>query len=342
MYGVKASRSWLPVFLLLPGLTAGQAPASTNAPDEIIVIGRQPGPPLWRVLDGDRVLWIFPRLTPVPKGMVWESDKVAAVIAQAEEMIELPNIGADVSPRLYLNPVNLVRGMRLAKKLSRDPAGRTLPQQLPPELYSRFRAIEAKYFPKDSERLEELRPALAAGRMVGIVQSKEGLVGDDDIQKTIARLIRRNRDATRTAIEVKIDLQGGFGDLAKRAEQLTASLDPALELECFESQLRRMENDIDTMRRRANSWARGYVDDFRGVALPGGEDDSCRALVLSSSERSVLVEARAKLESLWLTNAVRALRTHRTTFAILPIADLLRSDGPIAQLKARGYEVREP
>ncbi len=330
------------MLLLSPGLVVAQGPAGTNAPDEIVVIGRQPGPPLWRVLDGDRVLWIFPQLAPVPKGMVWESDKVAAVIAQAEELLELPNIGADVSPRLYLNPVNLFRGMRLAKKLSRDPAGRTLQQQLTSELYARFRAIEAKYFPKDSDRLEELRPALAAGRMVGIVQSKEGLVADDDIQKTIARLVRRNRDVKRTAIEVKIDLEGGFGDLAKRAEQLTASLDPALERECFESQLGRMENDLDKMRRRANSWARGSVEDFRGVALPGGEDDSCRALVLSSSERSVLVEARAKLESLWQENALRALHTHRATFAILPIADLLRSDGPIAQLRARGYEVREP
>jgi len=339
---MKVARAWLLVFLLSPGLVAGQGAASASAPDEIIVTGRQPGPPLWRVLDGDRALWIFPQLAPVPKGMVWESDKVAAVIAQAQEVLELPNIGADVPPRLYLNPVNLFRGMRLAKRLSRDPAGRTLKQQLPPELYSRFRAIEAKYFPNDSERFEELRPALAAGRMVGIVQSKEGLGPDDDIRKTLARLIRRNRDIVRTAIEVKIDLEGGFGDLAKRAEALTASLDPALELECFDGQLRRMENDIDKMRRRANSWARGYVDEFRGVSLPGGEDDSCRALVLSSSERSVVVDARAKLESLWLANAVRALHDHRTTFAILPIADLLRSDGPIAQLKAKGYEVREP
>jgi hypothetical protein len=340
--GVKAARAWLLVFLLPPGLVEGQGAASTDAPDEIIVTGRQPGPPMWRVLDGDRVLWIFPQLAPVPKGMVWESDKVAAVIAQAQEVLELPNIGADISPRLYLNPVNLFRGMRLAKKLSRDPAGRTLEQQLPPALYSRFRAIETKYLPNDSSRFEELRPALAAGRMVGIVQSKEGLGGDDDIRKTLARLIRRNRDVVRTSIDVKIDLEGGFSDLAKRAEALTASLNPALELECFEGQLSRMENDIEKMRRRANSWARGYVDEFRSVSLPGSEDDSCRALVLSSSERSVVVEARAKLESLWLTNAVRALRAHRTTFAILPIADLLRSDGPIAQLKASGYEVREP
>jgi hypothetical protein len=339
---VKAFPVWLVALILASGFAAGQSAEAPSAPDEIIVTGRQPGPPLWRVQDGERALYIFPQLVPVPKGMVWESDKVAAVIAQAEEVIELPNIGADLSPRVYLNPVNLFRGMHLAKKLSRDPGGRTLQQQLPPELYARFRALEARYFPKDPERLEEQRPAVAAGRMVGLVQSKEGLGNDDDIKKTLARLIRRNGNAKRTAIEAKLDLEGGFGDIARRAEALTASLDPKLELECFERQLGRMENDIDKMRRRANSWARGYVDEFRGVSLPGGEDDVCRALVLSTTESSSLTELRARLERLWLENAVRALRTNRTTFAIVPIGELLRSEGPIAQLKAMGFEVHEP
>ena len=255
---MKTARQWLLVLLLSPAIAVGQGATNANAPDEIIVTGRQPGPPMWRVLEGDHVLWIFPQLAPVPKGMLWESDKVAAVIAQAQEVLELPNIGADISPRLYLNPLNLFRGMRLAKKLSRDPAGRTLQQQLPPELYTRFRALEAKYFPKDPEKLEEQRPGVAGVRMVGLVQAKEGLGNDDDIRKTLARLIRRNGAAKRTVIEVKIDLEGGFGDLARRAEQLTASLDPALELECFQSQLSRMENDIDKIRRRKDAFERDY------------------------------------------------------------------------------------
>jgi hypothetical protein len=330
------------VWLSLCGTAAAQEAAPAEAPDEIVVTGRQPGPPLWRVADGDHVLWIFPQLSPVPKDMVWQSDRVAAVIAQAQEALGLPNFGADVSPRLYLNPVNLIRGMRLAKRLSRDTAGRTLEEVLPPDVYSRFVALEAKYFPNDAERFEELRPAFAAGRMVGKVESEEGLVGDEGIMKTIDRMIRRNRGIARTEIEVKVNLEGGFGTLAKRAEELTASLDPALERQCFESQLRRMENDIDAMRRRANAWARGYVDEFRGVPLPGGDDDSCLALIVASSERNTIVESRAKLESLWLENAERALRANRTTFAILPIAELLRSEGPIAKLRAQGYEVREP
>ncbi|HEX5048458.1 MAG TPA: TraB/GumN family protein [Gammaproteobacteria bacterium] len=330
------SLSWL-----LPQLAAAQAPVSPDAPDEIVVTGRQPGPPLWRVVNGDHVLWIFPQLAPVPKDMVWDSDKVAAVIAQSQEALDMPDIGADISPRLYLNPINLFRGARLAKRLSSDASGRTLAQTLPPDVHARFQALGAKYFPKDAGELEALRPAFAAGRMVGIVESKEGLGGDAGIMKTIDKLIRRS-DAKRTEIKVDVDLKGGFGDLAERAEAMLASLDPALELQCFENQLARMENDIDEMRQRANTWARGYIDQFRGVVLTGSDEDTCLALIVASSERDTIEATRAKLENLWLDNAERALRANRGTFAILPIAELLRPDGPIAKLRAKNYDVREP
>ena len=118
--------SGLPLLLLswlLPGIAAAQSAAPAEPPDEIVVTGRQPGPPLWRVSNGDHVLWIFPQLAPVPKGMVWESNKVAAVIAQAQEALGMPDIGADFSPRVYLNPINLFRGARLEKRLSGTPSG---------------------------------------------------------------------------------------------------------------------------------------------------------------------------------------------------------------------------
>jgi hypothetical protein len=339
---MKALKFLLPLLLLAPGLAAGQTDATTAAAEEIIVTGRQPGPPMWRVSNGENVLWIFPQLATVPKDMIWESAKAATVIAEAQEVLELPSISANASPVLYMNPVNLFRGMRLAKRLSRDADGRTLEETLPPELYARFLALQARYFPNEAEEFEELRPLVAGARMIGTIQRKEGLGGDQDIMRAIQQLIRRNRGIERTEIEVEIDLEGSFGDLAQRAEDLTASLNPAVELECFESQMRRMEEDIDEMRSRANSWARGYIDAFRGIPLPGGQDDSCLALIVGSSEQDLIVESTLQLQSLWLENAERVLQTNRTTFAILPITELLRNEGPIAKLKAKGYQVREP
>ena len=46
--------------------------------------------------------------------------------------------------------------------------------------------------------------------------------------------------------------------------------------------------------------------------------------------------------ALWLENADRALSNNDSTFAILPLKDLLRPDGPLSRLRERGCEVLEP
>lgn len=52
---------------------AAEAPETTQAPEsrgqlaEVLVVGRQPGPGLWRVSKGDHDLWIFATLAPLPK-----------------------------------------------------------------------------------------------------------------------------------------------------------------------------------------------------------------------------------------------------------------------------------
>lgn len=60
-------------------ISSGMAAEVGDAPEEIIVTGRQPGPPLWKVSSGDRVLWIFPYLDWIPKDMIWEDDRAARV-----------------------------------------------------------------------------------------------------------------------------------------------------------------------------------------------------------------------------------------------------------------------
>src|SRR5690606_38004574 len=59
---------------LLP--LASVSAADPDQPEEIIVTGRVPGPPMWKVHSGEHVLWIFPYLTWVPRDIIWESDRV--------------------------------------------------------------------------------------------------------------------------------------------------------------------------------------------------------------------------------------------------------------------------
>jgi hypothetical protein len=312
-----------------------------NLMELVVVTGRLPGPPLWRVIKDDHVLYIFPRLSPVPDGMIWDSDRVAYVLSQSQEVLLAPDVDTDISTRLMLNPINLFRGARLAKRLARNPNDATLEEVLPPELFARYQALKAEYFPRDRDPAET-RPLFAGTRLAERIQREEGLVASDDIMKQLERLMRRNRGLEQTEIEVVMDLKGSFRSLADRAERLVNRLSQEQELACFAEQIRRMESELDAMKSRANAWAQGYIDEFLGIPLPGGDDDACLLLIDESSEFETFEQLREDLNQRWLSAAERALTDNNTSFAILDIVELLREDGLLAQLRARGFEVREP
>jgi hypothetical protein len=156
------------------------------------------------------------------------------------------------------------------------------------------------------------------------------------------RLIRRRGDIRRTDVELDMRLEGSFGKLAERLERLIESITPEQELACFESQLDRAERDIAAMKARADAWAQGYVEEFRGVALPGSSEDTCVQLLFDSSEAEMITDLQVRLDERWLASAVRALSENAHTFAVLDIDELLLEDGLLARLRALGYRVVEP
>ena len=333
---------WLSIALCASLFATDLTLAQTSNPVEIVIAtGRLPGPPLWRVSNGNNVIYIFPTLSPVPEGMIWDSERVEFVLAQSQEVLMPPEVDTDISTTLMLNPLNLFRGPRLARRISRNPDDATLEDVLPPDLYARYHALRSKYFPRD-RRPEQLRPLFAGSRLAGRIQREEGLESGEEITKQVERLIRRNRDIERTEVEVVMDLKGSFRSLADRAETLINSLSREQELECFAEQLRRMESELGAMKSRANAWALGSVDDFRGIPLPGDDDDACLLLLIESSEFDTIEQIRADLDFRWLAAADQALASNTSTFAFLDIVELLREDGLLAQLKSRGYEVFEP
>jgi len=325
------------VLLLLPVLVWGQQEET----EEIVVTGKLPGPGMWKISNGEHALWIFTVFSPVPKDMIWESKRVEAVIAKADEFLEMPGTDVSVSPLVLLNPINYFRGYRLAKRLSRNPDDKPLKEVMPPELYQRFEALKARYFPNDKD-IEELRPVSAGQNMVREVQQKSGLVQNNDIMNKIKRLVGRKRGIRQTSTLVKMRLEGGYGTLAERVEKMVNSLPSDQEIACMESQIHRMETELEEMQSRAISWAQGFVRDFRNVKFRGDEDDPCFGMLMASTENQTITDLMKQSQQQWLTAADKALATNTTTFAVLNISEMFRENGLLAQLKAKGYEVKEP
>jgi len=68
-----------------------------------------------------------------------------------------------------------------------------------------------------------------------------------------------------------------------------------------------------------------------------------RQLVPEWSERRVAYGViTERLMAAWLAEAERALASNASTVAVLPMRDILRPDGYLAGLQARGYVVEEP
>ena len=55
----------LAAWMVLHGVSAQTSSGDPTTIEEITVVGRYPGPPLWKVTSGDRTLWLFGDLTPV-------------------------------------------------------------------------------------------------------------------------------------------------------------------------------------------------------------------------------------------------------------------------------------
>jgi hypothetical protein len=306
------------------GVTA-QTSIDDNATtiEEITVIGRYPGPPLWRVAAGERVLWIFGDLTPVPKGLTWDPRNAERVLARADGAIRPMRITAPT-----YNPIKIFRTLRAARRLSRNPDDATLADVLPPDLYARYDALRQRHMPGDT-RSDRLRPALAALRLHGAALDDVELTTDTGVRRTIERLIKRS-DAEEAQAKVETEAATVLAELAKVTREA--------ELNCFATVLTTLETDLEGMKERANAWAIGDVDALQRFDYPDAQGD-CLAMLFSSAGLKNLGD---ELYATWLGEAERALATYQTTFSVLPIRELVVADGLLAELAARGYTVTRP
>jgi hypothetical protein len=70
--------------------------------------------------------------------LIWESQKVETVIAQSQEYLTAPDIELTPPLRILLNPINVVRAIRLARRLTRHADDATLAEVVPPIFISAF------------------------------------------------------------------------------------------------------------------------------------------------------------------------------------------------------------
>jgi TraB/PrgY/gumN family len=306
-----------------------EMPADTTTLEAVLVTGEQPGPGLWKVSRGDHVLWILGAQYPLPKSMTWRGRDVEQTIAESQAVI------ADATPKLELNFFHKLTLLPAVYGARKNEDGETLQQILPAELYARWLVLKAKYIGHD-DGVERLRPMVAANELYDKALAKTGLARNGLIWDTVRGIAKKNRVRI-VEPQAQIPLDNPRQTISD-FKATTGNLD----IDCLAATMTRLETDLNAMRDRANAWAVGDIDALRKLPSPS-QQAACRAAVSSNPRlREQLEQGMARMDQAWLAAAEQALRDNASTFAVLPMDELLRSDRRLAMLQSRGYSVEAP
>jgi len=300
------------------------ASVSDTPMEEVVVTGEHEGPRLWKVHKGDHVLWVLGTLTPLPKRLIWQSDSVEAVLQQSQEVVPAwPAFG------IGANPFTALRVWIEWRSIQKIPDKMDLREVLPPALYARFSALKARYAPKDS-KLDELRPAFAAERLLDEALDATGLTVHNEVQQTVLKLARKqgvkvHQDKLR--VEHPVDVLKDVGKTPLNGE-----------IACLEAVVGRLETDLGPMQERARAWALGDVDLLRKLNHPEDRTACIEAMSSSTRVRDLIAQAQDD----WFLAVEDALARNRSTLAVQSMDRLLGENGSLAKLKKEGYTVEGP
>ncbi len=326
----RVTAVWITLTLvLLSALDAASGFAQTghfSKTEEILITGKVSGPPLWQVKNGDNTLWVFGFLSPLPEDLEFDASGLEEVIAGADEMLSRPDLEMSES----LGPFKLIGLYRQYRKMRVNDNDQTLEDVLSPELYARVLAAKGAYGPR-GKGIFKLRPLFAALALDKAARDNAGFQDASIVGNSVIKLVKRYK-LPRTELLVETDLS------ARTMLDEINSMSLAAEIACLTTTLERIETDIEGTKERARAWAYGYMSELYAMEFPDPQG-ACMEAALEGSELKALF---AQFEALWLANAERALAENRSTFALLEIQALVASDGVLAQLQEKGYEVIAP
>jgi len=297
----------------------------------VVVTGLQPGPGLWRVSRDDHVLWILGTVTPLPRDIEWDTNAIEKAVARSQQVILAPSVELKADTGFFGKLALIPSALRAR----RNPDGRTLQQILAPAEYTRWQSLKARYIGRDAG-IEQWRPVFAALELYDKAIRKSGMRHGGFVSPVVEKLAKRYRVA---AVDPRLVVAVPQPKKVLK-EFAETSLDDS---ECLTLTLARIEGDLDRMAERANAWSIGDIDGLRDLPAEN-QFTACSAAFTGAAlaRRLGIGDIPQQLRARWIAAAERALASNRSTLAILPMSQLLRDDGYLTDLRAKGYEVASP
>jgi hypothetical protein len=314
----RAAAIWTAI-ALIAAPAAAQAPAKpdSNDPDavlveELVVMGRLPGPAWWRVqtADGASTVYVLGAPSLAPKHMAWDQGVFQRRLAGAHEVI-LPFSG----PRVHLMgaPGAFFGYLRLR-------SSRPFEESLDPATRARFAAARARVGqPADRYKLNN---ALAAAlELLNDYRDHEGLTTTDP-----SKLIKLLAQRAKVPVKQKAYDLGPLIGAASRTPAAAARA-------CLDDALAVVEAGPGGIHAAAKAWAGG---DTLGALGAERSYEKC----LAAAPGALAFDARTKADEV---EAIEdALKTPGHAIAVVQLRPLLAQGGVLDRLRGAGYVVKTP
>jgi len=298
----------------------------------VTVRGQFTGPGLWKVSKGSNALWVFATVAPVPRGLEWYSHQAETVLGRAQEVIWPPGVSASLGVGGMFRMAFAMPTMMRSRNL---PDGKTLRDVLPADLYARWMALSQQYR-FDEGDVERMRPVFAASYLYAAALRRAGLDGKSGVADRVGDLAKRHRikvTTTMVARQIK-DPKGLARSFA--GEQID-------DVPCFRGMLSLLESDVGLGGQGAMAWGWGDVDTLLRLAKRPPVNSCMDVTLDTEAARRLGMDAAIRQSRRdWVAAAERALATQHTTFAVLPLGEVVDEDGLLAQLRGKGYAVEPP
>lgn len=296
----------LGLLLLLSALPASAQEA--DQVDEVIVVARRAGAPMWTVTRGDATVILVGHISGVPRDFVWRPEALEEATARSQRVLYPLRGEASVS--------DVIRVLWRMRTISRLPAGTTTADYLTPELQARLETVMAG---EDEKWRSQSLFVLSLDLLEKAGREQRGR-GASEAVRNAARRARVPGEPVGIV----------------RGDELVDGLindPPAQYVPCVGAALAAAEAGPDSALARLEAWRALRVPEVLATPL-----DIAMDLCWPTGDPEIAPLMRTQ----WREAAQTALEQPGTTMAVAPLRILAEPGGVLDQLEGLGLEVRGP
>jgi len=311
----------LAVAALTPGLAHAQTvdltpqDAGSAVVEELTVVAKPPGPAIWLVEKDGAKLYVLGSAPPLPHQLKWSSPRLDRALDKASLVL--------VPPEASLGPMQLAGFVLKLGGGLRQPMGKALEDQLPPDLKARF-IEDRNQARKGAGEYKNWKPGVAGFLLLSDFRQAAGLSEAKPVS-TVERMAK--------ARKLKVKAVGQYRMSA--VTNIAAKLSPEDQLYCLRVALDEIDHDAQRSQTLGGDWAQGDLGSVRARYRASAAQ---RCLLRAPGGAALLDKGVAQTADAMS----QALKRPGVTVAVVDLGFLLPANGVLDRLKAGGATVTSP